>query len=75
MVSKRSTRLHDKLKESVLADDDGRAEYEAFKLQLELASQMKKAREDMDITQDNVAKKLKTNKSVIIYIVSIASKL
>ncbi len=62
---KRSLKLHPTLRESVLLDVEARAEYESFKLQLHLADQMKKLREKADLTQEDIADKLQTKKSVI----------
>ncbi len=62
---KRSVKWHDKLKQSVLKDDEARAEYNAFSLQLKLAEQMKKSREKAQFTQEELANKLHTKKSVI----------
>lgn len=62
---RRSRTLHQELKQSVLNDDKARAEYEAFKLQLELAEKMKKSREKAHLTQEDIADKLHTQKSVI----------
>lgn len=49
----------------VLKDPVMRAEYEAFSLQLELAMALKKARNRAQLTQENVASKMDTQKSVI----------
>jgi len=43
-MARRSLKWHDELRQSVLDDNEARAEYEAFKLQLELAEQLKKSR-------------------------------
>lgn len=64
-MTKRSLDWHRELKESVLQDEEARAEYEAFKLQLELADKMKNLRSKADITQEEIADKLHTKKSVI----------
>jgi ribosome-binding protein aMBF1 (putative translation factor) len=64
-MAKRSLNWHDELRQSVLDDDEMRAEYEAFKLQLDLAEQLKKSRKKADMTQDDIADKMHTNKSVI----------
>lgn len=61
----RSLKWHDELKQSVLKDPESRLEYEAFKLQLELADKMKKSRRKADLTQEELANKLHTKKSVI----------
>jgi transcriptional regulator with XRE-family HTH domain len=56
---------HTQLKNEVLKDGEARAEYEAFKLQLELAYKLRKARQEKHLTQEDVAKKMDTNKTVI----------
>lgn len=62
---KRSRELHNKLKKKVLEDPIGRAEYEAFKLELELALQLKSAREKANLSQEEVAVQMKTKKPAI----------
>ena len=64
-MTKRSTTLHKQLKKDVLNDPAGRAEYEAFKLQLELADVLKHARQAAHLTQETVADRMETTKSVI----------
>ncbi len=64
-MSKRSLKQHDELRQSVLSDEQSRAEYEAFTLQLKLAEQLKKSRKKAAMTQDDIANKMCTNKSVI----------
>ncbi|PIQ43486.1 MAG: transcriptional regulator [Gammaproteobacteria bacterium CG11_big_fil_rev_8_21_14_0_20_46_22] len=64
-MTKRSTKWHDELKQSVLSDDEARTEYKAFKLQLELAETLKQSRQKADMTQDDIAEKMHTKKSVI----------
>jgi DNA-binding XRE family transcriptional regulator len=64
-MAKRSGEWHKQLRETVLADDESRAEYEAFKLQLELAEKLKTSRKKAELTQEDIAKKMHTNKSVI----------
>lgn len=64
-MAKRSLDWHCELKQSVLDDPEMRAEYDAFKLQLELADKMKKSREQAHLTQEEIADKLHTQKSVI----------
>ncbi len=64
-MARKSQKWHDELKQSVLNDEEMRIEYEAFKLQLELAAQMKKSRENAHLTQEDIANKLHTQKSVI----------
>lgn len=61
----RSTKLHAKLVNKVLSDPEGRQEYEAFKFQLELAEKLKKARKKAHLTQETVAERMETKKSVI----------
>jgi DNA-binding XRE family transcriptional regulator len=62
---KRSTELHKKLVEKVLSDPEGRAVYEAFGFQFELAAKMKKAREKAHLTQEDVAQRMGTKKPAI----------
>jgi DNA-binding XRE family transcriptional regulator len=64
-MSKRSKSLHNALKKHVYNDPEAYAEYQAFNLQLELAEQMKKARERMDLTQEDVAEMMHTKKQAI----------
>ena len=64
-MRKRSTQWHEQLRSDVLADPETRAEYEAFSLQLELADKMKKARLKSHLTQESVAEKMDTTKTVI----------
>ena len=61
----RNTNWHDELKASVLNDSEALAEYEAFKLQLKLADDMKHLRSDAHLTQEDMAEKLHTTKSAI----------
>lgn len=56
---------HKKLKNEVLQDDEARAEYEAFKLQLELAHKLKQVRQKIHMTQEEVAEKMDTKKTVV----------
>jgi predicted XRE-type DNA-binding protein len=55
----------DELRNEVLADPEARAMYEATKLQIELSSQLKKARLKQNMTQEEVASILHTQKPVI----------
>ena len=64
-MAKRSTQLHKQLRQDVLSDPVAQAEYEAFKLQLEVAAQLKKARQSVQMTQDNVAESMHTQKPVV----------
>jgi len=64
-MAKRALKWHEELKKSVFDDDESFAEYEAFKLQLDLADQLKKSRKKAEMTQDDIANKMHTNKSVI----------
>jgi len=66
MVSqKRDKQLHDQLRQDVLSDPEARSEYEAFKLQLELAQEMKAARQKADLTQEKVASRMSTQKPLV----------
>lgn len=62
---KRSEKWHQELKEQVLEDPVSRAEYEAFKLQLELADQLKSKRKKAHFTQEMVADIMETRKPVV----------
>lgn len=64
-MPKRSIKLQEKLRKEVLKDPVTRAEYEAFKLQLEVSEQLKTARKKAHMTQDNVAEKMDTLKPVV----------
>lgn len=64
-MAKRSTSLHKKLVKKILTNPEGRAAYEAFKLQLELAEKLKEARHHAHLTQEKVAEKMGTQKPVI----------
>lgn len=55
----------DELKQLVMNDPEARLEYEAFKLQLALADQMKRLRERVKLSQEEVADKMNTTKSTI----------
>ncbi|MGE3919871.1 MAG: hypothetical protein AB7F64_02800 [Gammaproteobacteria bacterium] len=55
-MSKRSTKLHEKLKKDVLSEPVVFSEYEAFKTELELAKKIKKAHQKADLTQETLAK-------------------
>jgi DNA-binding XRE family transcriptional regulator len=65
MTSKRPLDWHKKLKQEVLADPEAKLEYEAYALQLKLAEQLKNARKRANLTQQDVAEKMDTQKSVI----------
>lgn len=56
---------HNELKNEVMKDPEARIEYEAFKLQLELAHNLKKVRQKLNMTQEEVAKKMDTTKTVV----------
>ena len=64
-MNKRSTKWHQQLVDDVLSDPETRSEYEAFKLQLDLAEQMKKKRLQAHLTQETVAAKMDTQKTVV----------
>ena len=64
-MAKRSTKWHEALREDVLANEEARTEYNAFKLQLDLAEQLKKARQQSHLTQELVAKRMHTQKPVV----------
>jgi transcriptional regulator with XRE-family HTH domain len=48
-----------------MADPEARTEYESFKLQLDLAQNMKHLREEHHLTQEEIAEKMHTTKSTI----------
>lgn len=58
---------HTQLKNEVLKDHEARAEYEAFKLQLqlELAHKFREVRQQKHLTQEDMAKEMDTKKTVI----------
>ena len=64
-MARRSTKLHEQLKKDTLKDPVARAEYEAFKLQLDVAGQLKAARQRVHLTQDKVAQRMDTLKPVV----------
>jgi len=64
-MAKRRPNLHEQLTQSVLLDPEARAEYEAFKIQLEVAEKMKAYRKKAHLTQQDVADRMKTKKSAI----------
>lgn len=64
-MTSRSTKLHDQLRDEVLSDPEAHAAYEAFKLQLDLAEQLKAARNEAHLTQEEVAERMHTKKTVI----------
>ncbi len=55
----------DRLRESVLADVESRAIYEATKLQIALSMTLKKARKKRNMTQDEVAELMHTHKPAV----------
>lgn len=64
-INKRSTKWHKLIEKKVFADPEGYAEYETFKLQLELAGKLKDARKHAHLTQEKVAEKMETQKPTI----------
>lgn len=58
-------RRNKELRDEVLSDPEARAVYEATKLQIELALQLKKARIKKNMTQEEVANILHTHKPAI----------
>ena len=56
---------NDDILNEVLSDPEARAIYEAVKLQIDLSMQFKKARKNMKMTQDDVAKIMHTKKPAI----------
>lgn len=55
----------DEFRKEVLSDPEARAVYEATKLQIELSMKLKKARTKRHMTQDDVAKIMRTKKPAI----------
>ncbi len=64
-MTERFIDTHDELRQSVMTDPQARTEYEAFKLQLDLAQSMKHLRQECHLTQEEVAAKMHTSKSTI----------
>ncbi len=64
-MARRTTQWHEALKKEMLSDPESRAEYEAFKLQLELADQLKEKRKKAHLTQEKVAERMDTQKPVV----------
>ncbi|MGP3398285.1 helix-turn-helix domain-containing protein [Coxiella burnetii] len=64
-MTRRSTTWHKTFKQTGLSDPEAKAEYEAFKLQLELADQLKKERQKAHLTQETVAERVETQKPVV----------
>lgn len=64
-MAKRSSIQYETLREKALADPEVRAEYEAFRLQLKLARELKQARQKAHLTQEKVAEKMETQKPVV----------
>ena len=64
-MARRSLTQYDEFKQSVLSDPESKAEYEYFKLQLELADKMKTLRKIAELTQDDIAEKMQTTKSSV----------
>lgn len=62
---RRSKTSHAKLKHDTLKDPLARAEYEAFKLELMVAEQLKTARKKANLSQEAVAEKMHTQKTAI----------
>ncbi len=62
---KQSFTAHQKLKQAMLRDPVAHAEYEAFKLELEVAEQLKAAREKVHLSQTDVANQMQTQKPAI----------
>jgi transcriptional regulator with XRE-family HTH domain len=56
---------HDELRNEVLSDPETRAIYKATKLQINLSMQLKKARIKRKMTQDDVAKIMRTHKPAV----------
>ena len=64
-MSNRSNEWHEQLRASVMNDPEGRAEYEAFSAQLDLADKMRKLRKKAGLTQDDIAEKMHTSKPAV----------
>lgn len=74
-MGKRSTSWHKKLTKDVLSNKEAHTEYEEFKMQLELALQLKAARQKSCLTQEEVAKKMSTQKTSIARLEAAGGKL
>ena len=57
--------LYEKMRKKALKNPEISAEYEAFRLQYELAEQMRKKREAINMTQEDVAEQMHTKKTTI----------
>jgi transcriptional regulator with XRE-family HTH domain len=64
-MSYKPVKWHHKMVGKVLADPEAKAEYDAFSLQLNLAAQLKKRREQAKLTQEQVADRMITHKPII----------
>ena len=64
-MARRSAKMHDQLRKETLSDPVARAEYDAFKLQLKVAEQLKIARKKAHLTQDRLAERMATQKPVV----------
>jgi len=64
---------HDKLMKKILADPETHAEYEAFRLHLEVAEQLKLRRKKAKMTQEEVADHMHTYKPTVSRIESATS--
>ena len=71
---RRSIQWHEEFRKEILSDPEARAEYEAFKLQLELADQLKQARREAHLTQANVAERMNTQKPVVARLEAVGGK-
>ena len=64
-MTKKLSILHNKLKKETLKNPAALAEYKAFKLELEVAQQLRAAREKAHLSQEQVAESMKTHKPAI----------
>ena len=61
----RSKKFNEKLERIFLSDPEAKAQYEQKRREIELALTLRKAREEADVTQEDLATRLHTTKSAI----------
>jgi ribosome-binding protein aMBF1 (putative translation factor) len=62
---KHTKEFHNKIKKKVFSNPEALAEYKAFALQLDLSEKMKDARKSAKLTQEQVANKMGSKKTVV----------
>lgn len=65
---------YEKMRSKALRNSEIQAEYEAFRIQYELAEKMRKKREQANLTQEDVAELLHTKKPAISRLEATSSK-